>query len=141
MIEPFVLPIAIVVAIVFICLFIGVCYKKAPPTEAIVITGLGHREPQVVSGKGAFVIPFFQRADILDMRIMKLDVKTPETGVKTSEKVSLWIDSVVTIQVYSENSTITPDEIKEMNLSSREEYIAARQQAAISNFLGVNNPD
>ena len=37
--------------------FMNSCYKKAPPTEAIVVTGLGHKEPKVVSGKGVFVVP------------------------------------------------------------------------------------
>lgn len=60
----------VIAVIIFLCIFVTVCYKKAPPTEAIVITGLGHREPKVVCGKGAFVIPFVQRADTLDMRIM-----------------------------------------------------------------------
>lgn len=131
----------VIAAVVFLCILITVCYKKAPPTEAIVITGLGHREPKVVSGKGAFVIPFFQRADSLDMRIMKMDVKTPETGVKTSEGVPLWIDSVVTAQVYSNNSSISEDEIRELGVESKNEYIISRQQMAISNFLGMDEEE
>lgn len=135
--PAFLFPITTAIAVIlFFCLFITVCYKKAPPTEAIVITGLGHKEPKVVCGKGAFVIPFVQRADTLDMRIMKMDVKTPETGVKTNEGVPLWIDSVVTAQVYSNNSSISDDEIKELGVESKSEYIIARQQMAISNFLG-----
>lgn len=106
----------VIAVIIFLCIFVTVCYKKAPPTEAIVITGLGHREPKVVCGKGAFVIPFVQRADTLDMRIMKMDVKTPETGVKTSEGVPLWIDSVVTAQVYSDNSSISEEEMLELDV-------------------------
>ena len=31
--------------------FMNSCYKKTPPTEAIVVTGLGHKEPKVVSSK------------------------------------------------------------------------------------------
>lgn len=126
----------VIAVIIFLCIFVTVCYKKAPPTEAIVITGLGHREPKVVCGKGAFVIPFVQRADTLDMRIMKMDVKTPETGVKTSEGVPLWIDSVVTAQVYSDNSSIS-EEMLELGVESKIDYITARQQMAISNFLGM----
>lgn len=132
---------AVAAAIIFLCLFITICYKKAPPTEAIVITGLGHREPKVVCGRGAFVIPFVQRADTLDMRIMKLDVKTPETGVKTNEGVPLWMDSVVTVQVYSNNSTITERDLSELGIGSKEEFVKLRQQAAISNFLGMKEAD
>lgn len=72
------------------------------------------------------------------MRLLKIDVKTPETGVKTKNGVSLWIDSVVTIQVYSENSTVLDEEVKASGLKDAKAYIMSRQQAAISNFLGMN---
>lgn len=94
-----------IIIVVLFVLFAFTCYKKAPPTAAIVVTGFGLKKPKVVCGKGTFVIPVLQRADKLNMRLLKIDVKTPETGVKTKEGVSLWIDSVVTIQVYSDNST------------------------------------
>lgn len=136
--SPFSVLAFIVVAIVLLCLFITLCYRKAPPTEAIVITGMGHKEPMVVCGRGTSVIPLVQRADILDMRIMKLDVKTPETGVKTNEGVPLWMDSVVTVQVYSVNSTITERDLEELEVSSKEDFVKIRQQAAISNFLGMS---
>jgi flotillin len=74
---------------VLIIIFGFLCYKKAPPTEAIVVTGFGLSKPKVVSGKGTFVLPVLQRADKLNMRLLKIDVKTPETGVKTQNGVSL----------------------------------------------------
>lgn len=70
------------VVIVLLILFGFLCYKKAPPTEAIVVTGFGLARPKVVCGKGTFVLPVLQRADRLNMRLLKIDVKTPETGVK-----------------------------------------------------------
>lgn len=127
-----------ILAIGAICVFLSVCYKKAPPTEALVITGLGHKEPKVICGKGSIVIPVLQRVDSMLMRIMKLDVKTPKTGVKTSEGVSVFLDSVVTVQVYSNSSTVTEQDLKESGLANREEFIRAKQQAAISNFLGYS---
>lgn len=45
---------------------------------------------------------------------------------------------VVTIQVYSENSTVLDDEVKASGLKDAKAYIMSRQQAAISNFLGMN---
>lgn len=107
---------------VLIIIFGFLCYKKAPPTEAIVVTGFGLSKPKVVSGKGTFVLPVLQRADKLNMRLLKIDVKTPETGVKTQNGVSLWIDSVVTIQVYSENSTVLDDEVKASGLKDAKAY-------------------
>ncbi|MCD8022235.1 MAG: flotillin [Lachnospiraceae bacterium] len=131
-----VVPVVIIIAAVIVVLFVLSCYRKAPPTEAIVVTGFGHKVPKVVSGKGVFVIPLLQRADSLNMRVIKLDVKTPATGVKTAEGVPVWIDSVVTTQVYSKTSTLTEKEKEEMGELTAEEYILQRQQAAISNFLG-----
>ena len=96
-----------IIAAVVVIIIMAACYKKAPPTEALVITGVGHREPKVISGKGAVVIPVLQRVDHLLMRIMKVDVKTPQTGVKTLEGVPLWLDAVVTIQVYANSSTVS----------------------------------
>ena len=45
------------VVIVLLILFGFLCYKKAPPTEAIVVTGFGLARPKVVCGKGTFVLP------------------------------------------------------------------------------------
>ena len=123
-------------AIVLLVIILAACYKKAPPTEALVITGVGHKEPKVICGKGTLVIPVLQHVDHLLMRIMKVDVKTPQTGVKTKEGVPLWLDAVVTIQVYANSSTVSDKEIEASGCKNRKEYITMRQQAAISNFLG-----
>lgn len=127
-----------IIIVVLFVLFVFTCYKKAPPTAAIVVTGFGLKKPKVVCGKGTFVIPVLQRADKLNMRLLKIDVKTPETGVKTKEGVSLWIDSVVTIQVYSDNSTVLDSEVQASGAKDVKEYITGRQQSAISNFLGMD---
>ena len=94
------------------CAFCVLSFKPAPPTQAIVVTGFGLSRPKVVCGRGVFVLPIVQRADRLNMRLLKIDVKTPETGVKTKEGVSLWLDSVVTVQGYSENSTVSDEEVE-----------------------------
>ena len=39
-----------------IILFGFLCYKKAPPTEAIVVTGFGLSKPKVVCGKGTYPV-------------------------------------------------------------------------------------
>ena len=72
------------------------------------------------------------------VRLLKIDVKTPETGVKTKEGVSLWLDSVVTVQVYSENSTVSDEEVRNAGYDDIRTYINSRQQSAISNFLGMD---
>lgn len=131
----FIITAAVAAAIIAFCFL---CYKKAPPTQAIVVTGFGLSRPKVVCGRGVFVLPIVQRADRLNMRLLKIDVKTPETGVKTKEGVSLWLDSVVTVQVYSENSTVSDEEVRNAGYDDIRKYINSRQQAAISNFLGMD---
>lgn len=91
--------------------------------------------------RGVFVIPIIQRADRLNMRLLKVDVKTPDNGVKNQEGVSLWLDSVVTVQVFSENSTVSETEIADAKCQNFKDYIWHRQQAAISNFLGMSEED
>ena len=131
----FIIAAAVAAAIIAFCFL---CYKKAPPTQAIVVTGFGLSRPKVVCGRGVFVLPIVQRADRLNMRLLKIDVKTPETGVKTKEGVSLWLDSVVTVQVYSENSTVSDEEVRNAGYDDIRKYINSRQQSAISNFLGMD---
>lgn len=131
----FIITAAVAAAIIAFCFL---CYKKAPPTQAIVVTGFGLSRPKVVCGRGVFVLPIVQRADRLNMRLLKIDVKTPETGVKTKEGVSLWLDSVVTVQVYSENSTVSDEEVRNAGYDDIRKYINSRQQSAISNFLGMD---
>jgi uncharacterized membrane protein YqiK len=46
-----------IIIVVLFVLFAFTCYKKAPPTAAIVVTGFGLKKPKVVCGKGTFVIP------------------------------------------------------------------------------------
>ena len=75
----FIIAAAVAAAVIAFCFL---CYKKAPPTQAIVVTGFGLSRPKVVCGRGVFVLPIVQRADRLNMRLLKIDVKTPETGVK-----------------------------------------------------------
>lgn len=108
---------------------------------AIIVTGFGLSKPKVVIGRGVFVIPIIQRADRLNMRLLKVDVKTPDNGVKNQEGVSLWLDSVVTVQVFSENSTVSETEIEDAKCQNFKDYIWHRQQAAISNFLGMSEED
>lgn len=50
----FIIAAAVAAAIIAFCFL---CYKKAPPTQAIVVTGFGLSRPKVVCGRGVFVLP------------------------------------------------------------------------------------
>ena len=63
----FIIAAAVAAAVIAFCFL---CYKKAPPTQAIVVTGFGLSRPKVVCGRGVFVLPIVQRADRLNMRLI-----------------------------------------------------------------------
>ena len=63
--------IVIVLLIVLLC----VGYVKAPPDMAYIISGV-KKKSKVVIGKASIRIPFFERLDKLNLRLIPIDVKT-----------------------------------------------------------------
>ena len=69
--------IIIAVAVVLFIVFILASYIKAPTDRALIVSGL-RKKPKFVIGKSALRIPFLQRADKLDLKMISVDVKTKE---------------------------------------------------------------
>lgn len=56
--------IIIAAAVAALIVFFFSLLQKAPPTQAIVVTGFpGLSRPKVVCGRGVFVLPIVQRAE------------------------------------------------------------------------------
>jgi flotillin len=83
-------------------------YRKVGPNEALIIAGRKHkyeiadgrhgiRGYRIVKGGGTFVWPFVERAEILSLEVMTIDVKTPE--VYTSKGVPIIVDGIAQIKV------------------------------------------
>lgn len=85
-----------IIPVVVIILLILITWKKAPQDKAIVVTGLKRR---VISGKGGFVIPFFEQTDRISLENMKVEVKTHES--LDSNGVPIDTDGVAIIKVKS----------------------------------------
>ena len=75
--------IVIVLLIVLLC----VGYVKAPPDMAYIISGV-KKKSKVVIGKASIRIPFFERLDKLNLRLIPIDVKT-SNAVPTSISMSM----------------------------------------------------
>lgn len=90
--------IAAVVLVVFILIFFGAGYLKAPPDTAYIISGPFRRK--ILIGKAGFRIPFFERVDKISLRVMQVDVKTSE-AVPTNEFINVNVDGVANIKVSS----------------------------------------
>mgnify|MGYP000034450107 FL=1 len=84
----------VVIAIIVLLLM---SYIKAPTDKAFIVSGL-RKKPKYVIGRSAFRIPFLQRVDKLELKMISVDVKTKES-VPTNEYINVNIDSAVKIKV------------------------------------------
>ena len=75
--------IVIVLLIVLLC----VGYVKAPPDMAYIISGV-KKKSKVVIGKASIRIPFFERLDKLNLRLIPIDVKT-SNAVPTADYIKI----------------------------------------------------
>jgi flotillin len=135
------------VIVVVFCVFVLVYasrYTKVGPNEVLVISGRRRRmigmdgAPQtvgyrIVKGGGAFVWPVFEKAEVLSLELLTLDVKLPE--VYTTTGVPVIVDGVAQIKVKGEDVSIataaeqflskTRAEIMQIALQSLEGHLRA----------------
>ncbi len=110
--------IAIVGILVVVFLFIIVWasrYTKVGPNEVLIVSGRQHRIAsadgktairgfRIVKGGGTFIIPVVEKADILSLELLTIDVQTPE--VYTSKGVPVKVDGVAQIKVKGDDVSI-----------------------------------
>ncbi len=112
--------IAIVVAVLVVVFFI-IGYVKAPPDKAYIISGLRKRA-KVVIGKASIRIPFFERLDKLNLRLIPIDVKT-SNAVPTADYININVDATVNVKISNEQEKIVL--AAENFLNKNTDYIAA----------------
>jgi len=96
-------------AIIFVLLLLLIAllkrYRKVGPNEALIISGWTKGGvPKVVQGGGAFVWPLVQKADILSLEVITIDVRTPE--VYTEQGVPVIVDGIAQIKVHATDESI-----------------------------------
>ncbi len=110
---------AIVLAVLVILIFcIG--YVKAPPDMAYIISGI-KKKSKIVIGKASIRVPFFERLDKLNLRLIPIDVKT-SNAVPTADYININVDATVNVKISNE-----PDKLRlaaENFLNKNTEYIA-----------------
>lgn len=97
--------ILIAAAVIVLVIFIAVCYVKAPPKDAYIISGLS-KQPRILIGKGGFRIPGLERVDKVFLGQTSVDIKT-SVPVPTNDFISVMVDAVAKIRVIN-----TPDGIR-----------------------------
>src|SRR5438874_451053 len=134
-----------VVIVVFI--FLGIWagrYTKVGPNQVLVISGIKRKriDPdgtahdvgfRIVKGGGAFVLPVFEKVDILSLELLTIDVQTPE--VYTSKGVPVKVDGVAQIKVKGDDISIATaaeqflskgtEEIKSIAMQTLEGHLRA----------------
>lgn len=109
----------IVAIIVVILLVLG--YVKAPPDMAFIISGV-KKKSKVVIGKASIRIPFFERLDKLNLRLIPIDVKT-SNAVPTADYININVDATVNIKISNETDKLRL--AAENFLNKNPEYIAS----------------
>lgn len=97
--------ILIAAAVVLFIIFIAICYVKAPPKDAYIISGLS-KQPRILIGRGGFRIPGLERVDKVFLGQTSVDIKTSEL-VPTNDFISVMVDAVAKIRVIN-----TPEGIR-----------------------------
>ena len=111
--------VAAIAAVVIVS--IGVMsYVKAPPDMAYIISGI-KKKSKIVIGKASIRIPFFERLDKLNLRLIPIDVKT-SNAVPTADYININVDATVNVKISNE-----PEKLRlaaENFLNKPTEYIA-----------------
>jgi flotillin len=108
--------IAGIVFVIFVFIAIWASrYTKVGPNEVLIVSGRQHRVTgadgrtsvrgfRVVKGGGTFIIPVIEKADVLSLELLTIDVQTPE--VYTSKGVPVKVDGVAQIKVKGDDVSI-----------------------------------
>lgn len=111
--------VGIILVVLFILVFCS-GYVKAPPDMAYIISGI-KKKSKIVIGKASIRIPFFERLDKLNLRLIPIDVKT-SNAVPTADYININVDATVNVKISND-----PDKLRlaaENFLNKNTEYIA-----------------
>lgn len=108
-----------IIGIVFVVVLVSVVwasrYTKVGPNEVLIVSGKQHRFAgpdgrvtvrgfRIVKGGGTFIWPVVEKADVLSLELLTIDVQTPE--VYTSKGVPVKVDGVAQIKVKGDDISI-----------------------------------
>jgi len=136
--------VGIVVVLFFFLIVWASRYTKVGPNEVLIVSGRQHRSVgpdgrvvlrgfRVVKGGGTFIMPVVEKADVLSLELLTIDVQTPE--VYTSKGVPVKVDGVAQIKVKGDDISIATaaeqflskptDEIKSIAMQTLEGHLRA----------------
>lgn len=110
-----------IIVVVLLLLLLASGYVKAPPDMAFIISGM-KKKSKILIGKAGVRIPFFERLDKLNLRLIPIDVKT-SNAVPTADYININVDATVNVKVSND-----PEKLRlaaENFLNKPTEYIAS----------------
>src|SRR5258707_11728724 len=131
----------VIVVVLFLLLYMVFSrYTKVGPNQVLIVSGRKHQLEdgssvgfRIVKGGGTFVLPIFEKVDILSLELLTIDVQTPE--VYTSKGVPVKVDGVAQIKVKGDDISIATaaeqflskatDEIKQVAMQTLEGHLRA----------------
>lgn len=115
--------IVIGIIIVLLVVIVSLGYVKAPPDQAFIISGLRRK---TIIGKAAIKIPFLERKDFVNLKLIPIDVKT-SNAVPTRDYININIDAAVNIKVSSEKDKLELAAQNFLNMSTTQIAEIARE--------------
>ena len=89
--------IGIAALIIFVIAILVSGYVKASPDTAYIISGL-RKQPKYLIGKAGIKIPFLEKKDELNLRLIAIDVKTA-SSVPTADYINVNVDAAVNVKI------------------------------------------
>ena len=148
--QPYV-PYMIVVFVLLLLIVFFPRYRKVPPNEALVISGIArHRYKvkdsdgntvvkkfgyRIVRGGATFIIPFLERVDRLHLGLMQVDIKTTQP-VPSQEYISVMVDGVANIKIGSDDVSIATAAEQFLNWN-QDDIAAVAQQVLEGNMREI----
>jgi flotillin len=139
--------VAVIAVLLVVFIFLAIFasrYTKVGPNQVLVLSGRKHkfadadgntqvRGFRIVKGGGTFVLPVFEKVDVLSLELLTIDVQTPE--VYTVKGVPVRVDGVAQIKIKGDDISIATaaeqvlsksiDDIKNVAMQTLEGHLRA----------------
>ena len=120
---------AVVIVVFVVLLILG--YVQSPPDKALIISGI-RKNPRVLIGRAGWKVPFFERKDLLNLKLVSIQVQT-STEVPTADYINISVDAVANVKISTDPDMIS---LASQNfLNAQTDYIASVAKEVLEGSL------
>ncbi len=110
---PIIAAVTMVVVIFTLVVLVFSRYVRVGPNQLLIVSGRRYQLPdgrvvgfRVVKGGGTFVMPIFERADVLPLEVLSIEL--PRTRARASGGAGLEVDGLAQVKINSDDASIGP---------------------------------